>query len=291
MTKLKVGILPIAAAGGYFVAEAQGYFKKNNLELTSSTITGGASLIPALESGAMNVGFSNLVSVLESGTHHFGMQCLAGTLRKPATGHNLPLLVSPKDASSITSAKDLNGKTVAQNTLGNINQLLTEDWMAKNGGTYKSVHFTSLPFPTMPSALARGAVDAAVVAEPFATLAIKAGAKILNPRPYQVVAKSPVYSCWLASKKWIDAHKAAARAFVTALDQADSYLTAHPTYLRKILPTYTKISATLAQQITLPIITTALSPLDLNVWEKPALEFGLLKTKVSVTSLISHLGP
>ncbi len=289
-TKITVGILPVADAGGYYTAVKRGFFKKRHLDVVSATIAGGAALVPALESGAMQVGFSNLVSVLESGEHNFGMECLAGTLKKPPVGHNLSIVVSPKDASTIKSAKQLDGKTIAVNTLGNVLQLLAENWIATHGGTYKSVHFVAMTFPDMPAAIAKGTVDAAVVDEPFTTISIHGGAKILSARPYQVITKEPVFSCWLASKKWVNAHKAAARAFVAALKQSDRYIGKHPNYLRTILPTFTKIPAALAKTLTLPIISTQITTKILKKWERVALHFGMLTKRVNVNSLIAHLG-
>lgn len=287
---LTVGILPVADAGGYFVAEAQGFFRKHGLRVKSATITGGAALIPALDSGAMNVGFSNLVSVLQAGARNLGVQCLAGTLRKPATGHNLSLVVSPKYVSQIHSAKDLNGKAIAVNTIGNINQVVADAWMQANGGNWQSVHYTAVDFPDMPAAIAKGEVAAAITDEPFTTIALKGGAKLLSAAPYQVFAKSPVFSCWLASTSWISAHRNVAKAFVAALNDSDAYLAAHPGYLRQILPKYTSISKTLAQEIDLSEITTELSTGDLRVWQTQAIKYHVLPQTVNLSKLIANLG-
>ncbi len=287
---LTVGLIPIADTGEYFTAEAQGFFAQEHLSVTSATIAGGATLIPALESGAMNVGFSNLVSVLQAGEHNFGVKCLAGTLKKPATGHNLSLLVSPKYAGEINSAKDLDGKSIAVNTLQNINQLVAEAWMQKHGGDPSSVHFVAVNFPDMPAEIQKGDVVAAITDEPFTTISLNAGAKLLDPRPYQAIAPTPLYSCWLVSSSWLSSHEQAAKGFVTALNDAGSYLAAHPDYLRQILPKYTQISAQLAKVINLPDVTTELSVADLKVWETAALRFGLLSKPVDLNSLVAHLG-
>lgn len=118
------------------------------------------------------------------------------------------------------------------------------------------MHFVTITFPEMPIAIAKGIVDAGVVDEPFTTLAIEAGAKVLSARPYQVIAKKPVSSCWFASTRWVKDHMPAARAFVAALNQSDRYIAKHPTYVRRILPTFTRIFATLAETITMPIFST-----------------------------------
>ena len=46
-TKMTVGILPVADAGGYYTAVKQGFFTKRHLDVTPATIAGGAALVPA----------------------------------------------------------------------------------------------------------------------------------------------------------------------------------------------------------------------------------------------------
>lgn len=288
--KLVVGILPVADAGGFFTAEDQGFFKKQGLQVTQKPITGGATLLPALESGAMSVGFSNLVSVLQAGERNLDMKCLTGTLQKPATGHDLSLVVSPKYATSVKSAKDLEGKEIAVNTISNINQLVAEAWLSSQGADPKSAHFIALDFPNMPGALAQGRVTAAIIDEPFTTISLDNGAKLLAPRPYQAIAKTPVFSCWVASAEWINSHKKQAKAFAAALKDASDYIHSHPGYLRKILPKYTKISPALAKKIDLSNITTELSPADLDAWLKAGRKFGLLHGSINTSNLIANLG-
>jgi len=289
-TEITVGIIPVADAGGYFVADAQGLFEKHGLTVTASNIAGGAALVPALESGATNVGFSNLVSVLQSAAQGFNTKCIAGTLRKPVTGRNLALVVSPVYADEITTARDLEGKTIAANTLGNINQLVAQAWMADSGADAGPPRFVAVNFPDMPVALMNGDVAAAVTDEPFTTVSLEGGAKLLEPRPYQAIAADPVFSCWLVDGAWLEENRSAAEAFVAALEEADAYLEAHPDYLREILPDYTSLSPELASQIELPAITTEMRTADLAAWVGPAREFGLIDKEVDVDSILVHLG-
>ncbi len=290
VTKMDVGILPVADAGGFFIAEARGYFREQHLAVTSSIITGGAALVPAIVSGSMTVGFSNLVSVLQAGAQNFGVQCLAGTLQKPASGHNLSLVVSPAFASKIKSAKDLDGQTIAVNTLANINQVVADAWLAANGANWRSVHYVAVDFPDMPAEIAKGQVTAAITDEPFTTISLKGGAKLLAARPYQVFAKTPVFSCWLASTRWITNHKAAAKAFVAALNESDAYLAKHRNYLRTILPRYTSLTPALANAISLSKISTKLSLSDLKLWQSEAMKFGVLAHPVAnLSKLIAKL--
>ncbi len=288
-TTVVTGILPVADAGGFFVADARGYFAKYGIVPKSEPIAGGASLVPALESGAMNIGFSNIVSVLQAGQAHLPVECLAGTLRKPLNGANLALVVSPKYASSITSASGLVGKKIAVNTLANINQLIADAWLTAHGVNPNSVTYVGIAFPDMPAVIAQGGVAAAIVDEPFLSVVVDAGAKILDPHPYSVINPSPVFSCWLAATSWVNAHKTVAADYAKALSEAAAYIDAHPDYLRSILPKYIGLTNQAANSIVLSTIISSISVNDLAVWEGPALKYGFLKHSLDLKSLIANL--
>lgn len=289
LSSMKAGVIPVADAGGFYTAEEKGIFANHKLTVSQEKIAGGAALIPALESGALDIGFSNLVSVLQAREKGLDVKCLAGTLEKAADGSGLALMLATKNSGVITSAAALDGKTIAVNTVSNINQLVADAWIDAHGGDVASVKFVAVNFPDMPAALTEGRVDAAIVDEPFVTVAKNAGATILDPRPYQAIAKTPVFSCWLVTTKWVDGHPAEAKAFIAAMKDAAAYLKANPDYLRKILPKYTSISEDLAGNITLPVITTELTADDYNVWQDAALKFRLIEKRVSPSELDAGL--
>ena len=75
--------------------------------------------------------------------------------------------------SPIKSAKDLEGKTVAVNTLNNIVHL-DGDGLGRQERRHSSkIKFVEIPFPQMEAALVAGKVDAISVHEPFAAAAAR----------------------------------------------------------------------------------------------------------------------
>ena len=61
---------------------------------------------------------------------------------------------------------DLEGKTVAVNTLNNIGPVTINHWMEKHGGDYTKIKYVEVPFPDMGAALEAKRVDAAFTVEP-----------------------------------------------------------------------------------------------------------------------------
>jgi NitT/TauT family transport system substrate-binding protein len=290
---LTVGIPPVVEIGNLYTAESMGFFARQGISVKIDDLNGGAALVPALEAGAAQIGQSNIVSVLQAQQQNVDMKCFAAGYRSPpaAAGDELSLVVSPKDAGSVDSPSGLAGKTIAVNSLGNSNQLISEAYLARYGVSPSSLHFIALAYPDMPAALSSGRVTAAITDEPFTTIVKTQGARVLAAQPDAVIAPSPVYACWVASAGWLAAHRQVAAKFVTALDEADSYMAAHPGYLASILPKYTTVTASLAGRVTPPDFTTGITAADVEPWAEAAARFGITRSVISPSSVITSITP
>jgi ABC-type amino acid transport substrate-binding protein len=82
-----------------------------------------------------------------------------------------------KDSGPIRTPKDLEGRTVAVNTLQNVGPLTINAALEKAGVDYESVKYVEVPFPEMAAALEADRVDAAWVVEPFVTQGRRSGAR------------------------------------------------------------------------------------------------------------------
>jgi NitT/TauT family transport system substrate-binding protein len=287
---LVVGVPPVVEIGDLYTADSKGFFAKQGITVKIDDLNGGAALVPALESGSVQVGQSNIVSVLEAQQENIGMKCFAAGYRSPSAsaGDELSLLASPKD-TAVTSPAQLAGKTVAVNSLNNSNQLVAEAYLARYGVAPSSVHYIALAYPDMPTALSSGRVAAAITDEPFTTIVKTQGARVLAAQPDSAITANPVYACWVASASWVNSHRAVAAKFVTALRQAGGYMAAHPGYLASILPKYTSVSASMARKVTLPDFTTSLTPADVAPWSRAAARYGITHSAVSPSSVITNV--
>ncbi|WP_292730283.1 ABC transporter substrate-binding protein [Microbacterium sp. UBA837] len=283
---LTVGLVPVTDAGAFYAAQGLGYFEENGLEVSSETIAGGAALIPALESGAMQTGFGSIDKVIQAGEQGLDIKCLTGTAQG---NESVKIMVAPDRADAITTPADLEGRIIAVNALANINQIVAQSWLDENGVDPFSPQFVAVAFPDMLAALEEGRVDAAVVGEPFTTLGIKAGIPVLDENPVAAVGDRVAYSCWIVSGAWLAEHEAEARAFVAALDRAIAYLDENPDYLREILPTYTGLDQEVADTVILPAISSELEPADIDLLQERALQLGIIKSPVDPATLIANL--
>lgn len=285
LVTLNVGAPPIVEDGAFFTADSRGYFRKEGLDVKFHSLNGGATLVPAMKGGSIQIGMSNLVSVLQAKEHNLGFKCISGAFASPS-GPEISLLISPKHKRTIRSPKALAGQTIAVNTLDNSNQLLAMAWLAHQGVNPSKVHFVALPFPDMPTALKSGRIAAAITDEPFTTISHAQGSAIMSAQPDSIIAAHPEYSCWMATTKWIGSNHRTAEAYVAALKMADDYMAKHPSYVRSIFHSYIPLSPALAKHVVLPIFNTKLSAAQVRDWATVAARYHVTSGVVSPSSIL-----
>jgi len=273
---LKIGYIPVGDCLQLYVAEDQGYFAAEGLAVAGAPMKGGAVIAPAVEGGELAIGWSNAVSIILAHAKGFDFAFLAPGVEGVTGTNDIHALLVPAD-SAITSVAQLAGKTVAINTLGNINEAAVRALAEKAGIAPDSIRLVEVPFPDMAAALAKGSVQAALVLEPFVTAAVSRGAaKILDPSPHAAFGSPYLIGAWFAKTAWIKAHPTEAAAFARAAAKASAFIAAHPDKARAILSERTKLAPELAAQITLPRFPETLSPTALQGVVDVCARFGLL---------------
>lgn len=273
---LKVGYIPVGDCLQFYVAEDQGYFAAEGLAATGAPMKGGAVIAPAVEGGELAIGWSNTVSIILAHAKGFDFAFLAPGAEGVAGTNDVHALLVPAD-SKVGSVAELGGKTVAINTLGNINEAAMRALAQQAGIAPDSIRLVEVPFPDMAAALAKGSVQAALALEPFVTDAVSRGAaRVLDPSPHAAFGSPYLIGGWFAKKAWVQAHPAEAAAFLRAVTRASAFIAAHPDKARAILSDRTKLAPELAAKIVLPRFPETLAPAALQGVIDVSARFGLL---------------
>lgn len=273
-TAITVGVPPAITADAVSIAQSQGFFAANHLQVQTKTLNGGAAAVPALQGGAIQIAQSNVFSVIQGAGHGLTVPCFAGASGIPKEGTPLPLIASPK--AGIAKAGDLVGKTVAVNATGGVNQLLAQAWLASQGVDYTTVHFISLGFPAMPQAIDSGQVAAAVPVDPFATQMLGKDDTLLAADLMASVEGRPVYACWNATSDWLKKNPTVANNFVAAIKQANDYITSQPDRFRQFVVKSSGMPAAIVQKISIPLFTTDMSADDVKAWVAAGKKYSVL---------------
>lgn len=273
---IRVGYIPVGDCLQLYVAEEEGFFAAEGLVVTGLAMKGGAVIAPAVEGGELAIGWSNTVSIILAHARGFDFAFLAPGAEGKKGANDVHALIVPA-GSAVASVKDLAGKTVAINTLGNINEAAMRALAQQAGLAPESIRLVEVPFPDMAAALAKGSADAALTLEPFVTDAVSRGAaRVLEPSPHAGFGDPYLIGAWFAKKSWIAAHPKKAAAFARAVTKASAFIAAQPQKARDILAGRTRLSPELAAKIALPRFPETLDPVALQGVIDVCARFGLL---------------
>jgi NitT/TauT family transport system substrate-binding protein len=287
-TKAKLGYMKIVDNAAMFVAMDKGFFKTEGLQLETVPLAGGAPIINGVTSGDLQFGWSNVISLYQAHVEGFDFKLVAGGATNVKTKNESHAIQVAKN-SPIKTAKDLEGKTVAANTLNNIVHLMAMAWIDKNGGSSSKVKFVELPFPQMEAALSAGKVDAISVHEPFATAAIEKGNVRLLAQPWGDVLPKFLIASWFASEKWIAKNRGTAQAFVRAIDRGIDAIQADPQGSRAAMVKWAGLSPELAGKIGLPVFEKGISEKDIQTTIDLTRKYKLISKDIKASSVVSDL--
>jgi NitT/TauT family transport system substrate-binding protein len=181
MRTVTVGMLPIVPTAAMYAGIEEGFFSDHGIELKIETGQGGAALLPAVMSQELDFASSNPVSLITAKDKGLDVRVISNwSTEKETPEEAVNAVVAPADAG-MDSAADLEGKTVAINTLRSMGDLLIREAVRQDGGDPDAVTFIELPFPDMPAALAEGTADAVWVPEPFMGGLVADGNVVVTP--------------------------------------------------------------------------------------------------------------
>jgi len=191
-TSISFGYIPVIAFAPVYVAAGLGYYAEQGLDVDLQQFAGGSEMIASLATNDLNVGFGG------AGPGLFNAYDQGLPIKIVANGHHegnpvaTPLVVSKAkcDSGEIRSVADLKGKKVSINAPG-----ATEYWLsqalAQGGLTLNDVDLQTLAFPDAVAALGSGAIDAAILGEPTATLAEQQGVGVILTNDFDVQGVTP----------------------------------------------------------------------------------------------------
>jgi NitT/TauT family transport system substrate-binding protein len=286
-TKLNIGTMKIGDLSPFFIATERGFFKDAGLDINVTAMVGGAAIQPALSSGALNIGWSNVVSVYQGHLEGLDYRFIAnGAINKRGTNDVFGFQVA--EGSNIKSAKDLSGKTVAVNTLGNIMQAASAHWIDNNGGDSSKVKWVEVPFPQMEAAIVQKHIDAFGAVEPFVTVPSKVNKKT-RVLGYTLGGIAPrlLIASYFSSDAWIQKNGDAVKAFITAVNRGIDAHNANPEEAKATIAKHTGLKPELLKLVALPAFEKPIVESDLQPLMDVALRYKLISRKFQPREVIS----
>ncbi|HEX4760885.1 MAG TPA: ABC transporter substrate-binding protein [Thermoleophilaceae bacterium] len=264
---------------------SRGYFKQQKLNVKVKPSQGGATVVPAVLSGSVDIGGSNLVSILLAKSKNIPLKVVApGTFVQRSQDFSAIIV---KGNSPVHSPKDLEGKTLAINTLKNVAELTAKASLAKQGVDVSKVRLTEVDFPDMIGAVNKGRVDAAFPIEPFVSLSQKAGDRIIE-RPYLGTRPGLQIGCYFTSQKYLSQNGDVVKRFQRGVAATAASIAKDPKAFRNFLPKGSSIPPAAAQKVVLPDWKAKSDPASVALTAQLMQQYGLVKTKPDTKDVLGE---
>src|SRR3954452_10331009 len=204
--KIRLGLLPFSESLGAVIAERQGFFKAEGLDVEVTKFESGALAVPVLQSGRIDIAFSNTVATLQAMEQGLDAVVLApGAVVRSSPPDTTTALIVRK--GSLSSLKDLEGKRVAVNVINSTTWLHAVAALDQHGIDRTKVRFTEVPFPQMNDPLLNGQLDAVLQVEPFrSALMATDKAEILIWTYVETAPKSDITQ-YIALTSWVEKNR------------------------------------------------------------------------------------
>lgn len=157
------GIDPVYTS--WYVADAEGLFKKNGLDATITLFDRGGEGLNAVIAGQQDTAGNAetpVILVLEKGAD----------ILVPAMFTRAPTTIKMVAKSSIKTPQDFKGKTIGA-PLGSVSEYVWDRYFDKHGVNKSEVKYVNVAAPEVVAALDRGDIDAFFLWEPFPTRALE----------------------------------------------------------------------------------------------------------------------
>jgi NitT/TauT family transport system substrate-binding protein len=275
-TTVQVGVIPVSDVAILYLGQEQGFFADRGIELEFNFGQGGAALVPAVVTGQYQFGFSGIVSVLQAREEGLPLTAIAPTSWSTGEeGQHINALMAIDPA--IQDAGDLEGRTIALNIINSQVETLARNSVEAAGANPDNVNFVEMSLPDSVTALSSGDIDAFVCGEPFCTLAIDAGARVVADSWLDLVPEGVGLSgVYFSTTDQVEADPELFENLRAAILESLDYSAEHPDEWRAQIPTYTEMDPAFVDRLTMPLFKSELEPGEYEAAPTKAVEYGIL---------------
>ena len=281
----RAGTLPFSESLAAVIADKQGYFKADGIEVESTKFDSAALAVPVLQSGRLDIVLSSTVSTFQAIEQGLDAIVLApGAIVRTAPPDTTTAVIVKK--GGIKSLKELEGKRIGVNVINSTAWLHAVALLEKHGVDRSKVGFTEVPFPQMNDPLLNGQLDAIVQVEPFRSALMATGNADIIGWPYVETAPNTDITQYIALAPWAQKNHALAAKFISAVIKGAKFAAANEAATRDINVQFTNLNPALKDKVLLPRLGTAINLKEMNHTMEMMRKYGLLKAPVDLSKRV-----
>jgi sulfonate transport system substrate-binding protein len=220
----------------FWIAQDQGFFGQNGLNVTAAKYNTGAGALDGVVNGNADIAVGTAEFPLVGRALQNESISTIGSIDKI----EFIYLVGRKDRG-INSASDLAGKIVGT-TKGTISEFYLGRLLSLNGLSMQNITLVDVRTPVdWVNAVVNGTIDAVVTAQPYANSARDGLGD--NAFVWSAQSSQPQYALVISTDGWIRAHPDQIHRFLVSLLQAEEFAGNYPAQAKEIVKTQMNFTA------------------------------------------------
>jgi NitT/TauT family transport system substrate-binding protein len=225
-SSITFGNLHLETSALIYVAQKQGFFAQNRLNVTVKDYDTGVAAIDALLKGTVDIAGSAEYPLVRAGLQNQSVKTIA-VINKS----ELQYLVARRD-HGIENIFDLKGKTIAL-PQGTLSEFLLGRFLSLNGINMSDVTVVNMTLAQSTVALITGAIDELVNWQPY-TNAINESLGS-NAATWSIQSSQQSFGVMICWNDWIAQNPETVKQFITALAQAEDFTHNNPAAAKAIV--------------------------------------------------------
>ncbi len=226
LESVTIGHVPVESFALLYIAQQQGYYTKNGLDVTIADYSTGTVAAQALTNRTVDIAGSSEYVIAYNAVEQENISIIASLGEAQIVD-----LIASED-SGITEPADLRGKTVAtaKSTVAEFDLGL---FLEKNGLTLSDINLVYFPPAQSADAVSNGTVDAVVSWQLHSEQVKMALSSGYVSWPLQT--NEPFFSVLSCRNDWLSSHTQTVNKLLSALADAQDYLQSHPAETEQII--------------------------------------------------------
>lgn len=254
-TSLRIGVLPILETLPMYVAQDQGIFAEEGLEVEFVPAASAAERDQLMQAGQIDGMINDLVAVLLANRDQVQLVVVRFARAASAADPNYRILASAQ--SGITDVGGLRGVPIGVSE-GTVIEYVTYRLLEAEGLAPQDIQVVAVPkIPDRMALLESGELQAATLPDPLSSLALQAGARLILDDTAHPEFGTSVLSF---RRQVVEQSPDAVRGFLRALEKATAMVNAEPERWSSLLIENKLVPAPLLESYRLPEFPAASVP-------------------------------
>jgi NitT/TauT family transport system substrate-binding protein len=284
-TTIKIGSVAADSYAEPFYGADMDFFKRAGIDAQIVPFASSGAAAAACAGGAVDVALTDIAVIANAVTRGVPFTAFAGS-GLYAPGSVTTALCALK-SSPYQKAKDFEGQTIAVVTLVSVRSVAVKAWLTKNGADLSKVKIIELPCPEMGTALQRGTVQGAFIAEPSLSQVPPEVQVIADP--YGAIAKAFLISVWFTSHEWLAKNTDASKHLVRAIYDTARWANRNRDQTAAILAKYSKLPLERVQHMRRAEYATSLTTPLLQPVLDAGYEYKAIARQVDAATLMTKV--